>query len=62
MKKMIDCWKQEAERSLEGWDFSYLDDSGRWEMEVLPWDYLAIVRQYLKETDQLLDMGGNRRG
>ncbi|WP_258038919.1 class I SAM-dependent methyltransferase [Tetragenococcus halophilus] len=54
---MIDCWKQEAERSLEGWDFSYLDDSGRWEMEVLPWDYLAIVRQYLKETDQLLDMG-----
>lgn len=24
MKKMIDCWKQEAERSLEGWDFSYL--------------------------------------
>ena len=56
-KKIIDCWKQEAERSLEGWDFSYLDDSTRWEMESLPWDYLKIVRQHLKEEDRLLDMG-----
>ncbi|AYW47841.1 SAM-dependent methyltransferase [Tetragenococcus osmophilus] len=57
MKKLVELWKQEAERSLEGWEFSYLDDSGRWEMEPLPWDYLEIVRQYLKETDRLLDMG-----
>ncbi|AYW46843.1 SAM-dependent methyltransferase [Tetragenococcus koreensis] len=57
MKKLVDTWKQEVERSFEGWDFSYLDDSGRWEMESLPWDYLKIVRQYLKEADRLLDMG-----
>ncbi|MDN6669668.1 MAG: class I SAM-dependent methyltransferase, partial [Tetragenococcus koreensis] len=57
MKKLVDTWKQEVERSFAGWDFSYLDDSGRWEMEPLPWDYLEIVRQYLREADRLLDMG-----
>lgn len=57
MKTLVEQWKQEAVRSFEGWDFSYLDDSGRWEMETLPWDYLEIVKQYVKENDDLLDMG-----
>lgn len=48
-------WKQEASKTIEGWDFSYLD--GRWEMEPLPWNYEAIVNAHLKQTDRLLDMG-----
>lgn len=57
MKKLVELWKKEAKQSFEGWEFSYLDENGRWEMESLPWNYLEIVRWYLKGTDQLLDMG-----
>jgi SAM-dependent methyltransferase len=48
-------WFQEEQRSIEGWDFSYLDN--RWESDLLPWDYTALVKQYLHASDKLLDLG-----
>ncbi|WP_422802993.1 class I SAM-dependent methyltransferase [Streptococcus sp. FT1-106] len=48
-------WKQDENKSFEGWDFSYLAD--RWETEKLPWNYKKIVKNYLKPEHQLLDMG-----
>ena len=38
---------------LEGWDFSRVRD-GR---DPLPWNYVDVVKQYLKPTDRVLDIG-----
>lgn len=35
--------------------FSHLD--GRWQNELLPWNYRKLVLSYLKSDMQLLDMG-----
>ncbi len=48
-------WQKEQEHAFKGWDFSYIH--GRWENEILPWDYTEIVKKYLKSTDNILDMG-----
>jgi SAM-dependent methyltransferase len=52
---MLEKWLEEEKKAMIGWDFSYLD--GRWEEEDLPWKYEEIVKDYLKETYQLLDLG-----
>lgn len=41
--------------SFKGWDFSHID--GRYDSQLLPWDYTHIVKSILKNTDNLLDMG-----
>lgn len=48
-------WLEEEHRSVLGWDFSHLTD--RWESDPLPWDYAAIIDQYLKPSYKLLDLG-----
>jgi len=37
----------------EGWDFSRVRDA----REPVPWDYLDVVRRYLRPTDRVLDVG-----
>ena len=54
-EELIRQWEAEEMHSFQGWDFSHLD--GRWEYPEPPWDYKAIIKSYLKETDKLLDMG-----
>lgn len=48
-------WKAEEEQAhIHGWDFSHID--GRYEIEkTLPWDYRAVVREYLNDGAALLD-------
>lgn len=48
-------WKQEEDQAhIHGWDFSHI--RGRYEEEHdLPWDYPALVRQYLRSDAMLLD-------
>ena len=41
--------------SFKGWDFSHLKN--RWKDEKLPWNYERILREYLKDDYNLLDMG-----
>lgn len=48
-------WKYEENFAFQGWDFSHIE--GRCENQTLPWDYQKIVLSFLKNTDQLLDMG-----
>ena len=48
-------WLAEENAILTGWDFSRLD--GRREESPLKWDYVKIVRDYLKPDSLLLDMG-----
>ena len=57
MKKeeLIKIWKdEESIAHIKGWDFSHLD--GRFTSdEDLPWDYEALVRQYLTDDMRLFD-------
>lgn len=48
-------WKQEEDAAhIHGWDFSHIH--GRYEAEAdLPWDYEALVRQYLKDGLDIMD-------
>jgi SAM-dependent methyltransferase len=55
MEKNHVFWLEEEQRSIEGWDFSHL--AGRWESDPLPWNYQEIIKQYLKSSDTLLDLG-----
>lgn len=54
--ELLKLWLQEEEAAhIHGWDFSHI--RGRYEVEQdLPWDYEAIVRQYLRPEQKLLDI------
>jgi SAM-dependent methyltransferase len=54
-KKLKEYWESEEKMIFKGWDFSYLDN--RAIEEPLPWNYDRIVRQHLKNSSILLDMG-----
>ncbi|MFQ4153702.1 hypothetical protein [Lactiplantibacillus plantarum] len=54
-KEKLNLWHQKEQYGITGWDFSYLD--GRWQSELLPWNYRKLVLSYLKSDMQLLDMG-----
>lgn len=55
LEKLQEIWKAEEDAAhIHGWDFSHIH--GRYEEEQdLPWDYEAIVRQYLTDNTVLLD-------
>ena len=57
MKKneLIKQWEEEESHAFQGWDFSHI--SGRIDDPDPSWDYRAVIKSYLKETDNLLDMG-----
>jgi SAM-dependent methyltransferase len=54
-EELIKQWEAEESHAFQGWDFSHLD--GRWDEPNPPWDYKAVVKSCLKDTDILLDMG-----
>ena len=54
-EKWRTSWKAEEAASFSGWDFSHLD--GRWQEGEIPWDYGEIVREFLQDSMELLDMG-----
>lgn len=45
------------EVNITGWDFSKLTETGRMNETPLPWDYHAIVKQYIPGAGRMLDMG-----
>ncbi len=49
-------WKNEEEIAhIQGWDFSHID--GRYEEEgELPWDFKTVIKKYLTDEMELLDM------
>lgn len=53
---LVKEWKQEEKIAhIHGWDFSHLD--GRYEEgKDIPWDYKAVIREYLFPQAQLLDI------
>jgi len=55
IEQLIELWEEEENHAFEGWDFSYINE--RWDEPNPPWDYVSVVRSYLKDSDILLDMG-----
>lgn len=47
----------EEVKSFQGWDFSYLTDSGRMVDSPHKWNYINKVKPYLSGIDTLLDIG-----
>lgn len=54
--ELLKKWELEEKHfALKGWDFSYISE--KWDCPEPPWNYRKIVQSYLKDTDNLLDMG-----
>lgn len=49
---------QQAEAPFEGWDFSFITDTGRMVTEPMPWSYTSsVLKQKSGRITSLLDMG-----
>ena len=53
--ELIKQWENEESHAFQGWDFSHID--GRWVEPDPPWNYVDVIKEHLKDTDILLDMG-----
>ena len=53
---LISAWKAEEKIAhIHGWDFSHID--GRYtEQDDLPWDYRAVIGQYLRPDMKIMDI------
>lgn len=57
LKEQINQWKdEERSAAITGWDFSHIRDR-YCEEDSLPWQYEAVIRQYLTPRTRLLDIG-----
>jgi release factor glutamine methyltransferase len=54
--ELINCWKEEESIAhIHGWDFAHIE--GRYtEPDDLPWDYRAVIQEYLRPEMKILDM------
>lgn len=48
---------REQEQPFSGWNFEYLERSGRMAEFPTPWHYQSTIKGYLAEANTLLDMG-----
>ena len=55
--ELFDYLVSEASKKFEGWDFSYLESTGRVQEFPLSWNYRNEVKIRLLEASSLLDMG-----
>ena len=54
-EELRQAWKEEeACAQIRGWDFSHISDRYE-EKDDLPWDYRAVIGEYLTDEMQLLD-------
>lgn len=52
---LLDLWRREHQRPIEGWDFSELD--GRYVEQQPPWSWNDLARKVLRDVRSALDMG-----
>ena len=54
--ELIEIWKaEESVAHIHGWDFSHIEGSYA-EQDDFPWDYRAVIGEYLRPELRLLDM------
>jgi SAM-dependent methyltransferase len=56
-QKLIESWRREERHPFIGWDFSYLESSGRMIEEQAPWSYTTRAAELLRRSAAVLDMG-----
>ncbi|MBZ2175666.1 class I SAM-dependent methyltransferase [Schnuerera sp. xch1] len=56
-KELFDYLINEVNEKFEGWDFSYLESTGRMQEFPLSWSYRSKVKIRMFRTSSLLDMG-----
>lgn len=57
MMKLFNQLLEDSNTAFTGWDFSFIEDTGRVQSELLPWSYGSKARKYLFGAKSLLDMG-----
>ena len=56
IQRLKGAWKEEENQAhIHGWDFSHINDRYE-EEEDLPWDYKEVIRKYLTDEMELLDI------
>ncbi|MCA0972411.1 class I SAM-dependent methyltransferase [Halobacillus litoralis] len=55
--KMYDEFVKDFEEAFEGWDFSFVTETGRIQSHALTWSYGSLVLPYIKTSSSMLDMG-----
>ncbi|MFS0561853.1 methyltransferase domain-containing protein [Terribacillus sp. 179-K 1B1 HS] len=55
--ELFDRFLEDTAKPFTGWDFSFIEDTGRIQYELLPWSYGSKARKYLFGAGSLLDMG-----
>lgn len=55
--ELFDQLLEDSNKAFTGWDFSFIEDTGRVQNELLPWSYGSKARKYLFGAKSMLDMG-----
>ena len=55
--ELFNCLISESSKRFEGWDFSYLESTGRMQSFPLRWNYRSKVKIRMRGISSLLDMG-----
>jgi SAM-dependent methyltransferase len=56
-RSLDDLLTEALRRPVQGWDFQWLRDGGRFEESPLPWEYSELVQSRTKTSPDLLDLG-----
>jgi len=56
-KGLKDLLFLEINKEFKGWDFSYIENTGRVQEQPLSWNYRTLIMQYIKKSKVMLDMG-----
>ena len=54
---LYDYLTREVEHPFDGWDFSYLSETGRLTMSLLKWCYASRIIPEMRQCQSMLDMG-----
>lgn len=55
--QLFEFFIDESQKPFTGWDFSYIEDTGRLDSEPLEWSYASYLLPYLRQAQTMLDMG-----
>ncbi|ASK64453.1 SAM-dependent methyltransferase [Virgibacillus phasianinus] len=55
--KLFFDYLKEVNQRFEGWDFSYIFETGRLGSELLSWSYGSMVKPLIQNAHSMLDMG-----
>ncbi|MFD1851733.1 class I SAM-dependent methyltransferase [Oceanobacillus bengalensis] len=55
--KLFENYLNDINQTFEGWDFSFVTETGRLQNELLSWSYGSIVRPLIQTVNSMLDMG-----